>query len=227
MDIHKPKPVHGLREFFSEILIVVLGVLIAPSAENVVERFRWKDQADYARDALKREIEDDAVNAWERLIVSPCLRAKLQDLVPALQRGQDQWKGAPMQLIDAWRSVSSSGDFSHLKPVEVDRYKTTAYSPSQLNSLQEHERGLATMLAPLSFDRTLTSQQRHDLLAHVAEIDRDAWLTEADAKTFLEEVAKMRLRFDDARIQRRLREVLIDQQAYRGSCVHSLPLNLS
>jgi hypothetical protein len=29
MDIHKPKPWHGLREFLKEYLIIVIGVLTA------------------------------------------------------------------------------------------------------------------------------------------------------------------------------------------------------
>jgi hypothetical protein len=32
MEIHKPKPFHNWREFLAEIVVVVLGVLIALSA---------------------------------------------------------------------------------------------------------------------------------------------------------------------------------------------------
>jgi hypothetical protein len=37
VEIHKPKPVHNWREFLGEIAVVVVGVLIALSAEQVVE----------------------------------------------------------------------------------------------------------------------------------------------------------------------------------------------
>ncbi|MDB5442210.1 MAG: hypothetical protein JWP73_586, partial [Phenylobacterium sp.] len=33
MDIHKPKPWHGLREFLKEYAIIVVGVLTALAAE--------------------------------------------------------------------------------------------------------------------------------------------------------------------------------------------------
>ncbi len=29
MHVHKPKPLHGLREFLSEIAVIVFGILIA------------------------------------------------------------------------------------------------------------------------------------------------------------------------------------------------------
>lgn len=34
MDIHKPKPWHGVREFLKEYLIIVVGVLTALAAVN-------------------------------------------------------------------------------------------------------------------------------------------------------------------------------------------------
>ncbi|MDQ2764026.1 MAG: hypothetical protein M3Y22_11270 [Pseudomonadota bacterium] len=38
VDIHKPKPVHSWREFLSEIGIVVCGIVIALTGEQVVEQ---------------------------------------------------------------------------------------------------------------------------------------------------------------------------------------------
>ncbi len=37
MDIHKPKPWHGLREFLKEYVIIVVGVLTALGAQQVAE----------------------------------------------------------------------------------------------------------------------------------------------------------------------------------------------
>ena len=37
MDIHKPKPWHGVREFLKEYVIIVVGVLTALAAEQAVE----------------------------------------------------------------------------------------------------------------------------------------------------------------------------------------------
>ena len=39
MDIHKPKPVHNLREFLSEIGVIVCGIVIALGSEVNVQAF--------------------------------------------------------------------------------------------------------------------------------------------------------------------------------------------
>ena len=36
MEIHKPEPAHNLREFFSEVAVVVVGIFIALAAEQAV-----------------------------------------------------------------------------------------------------------------------------------------------------------------------------------------------
>ena len=42
MDIHKPKPWHGWREFLKEYVIIVVGVLTALAAEQAVEWLHWR-----------------------------------------------------------------------------------------------------------------------------------------------------------------------------------------
>jgi len=42
MDLHKPKPWHGLREFLKEYVIIVVGVLTALGGEQAVEWLHWK-----------------------------------------------------------------------------------------------------------------------------------------------------------------------------------------
>jgi hypothetical protein len=51
MDIHKPKPVHSWREFFSEIIVIVTGIVIALRGRKVVEAIHWhhKVQSDLSR----------------------------------------------------------------------------------------------------------------------------------------------------------------------------------
>ena len=52
MDIHKPKPWHGLREFLKEYVIIVVGVLTALGAEQAVDWLHWRHEVAEARQAL-------------------------------------------------------------------------------------------------------------------------------------------------------------------------------
>ncbi len=56
MDIHKPKPFHGWREFLKEYGIIVLGVLTALAFEQVVEMIRDHSRAEETRRNVRAEI---------------------------------------------------------------------------------------------------------------------------------------------------------------------------
>ncbi len=49
MDIHKPKPWHGFREFLKEYVIIVVGVLTALGAEQGVEWLHWRHEVEAER----------------------------------------------------------------------------------------------------------------------------------------------------------------------------------
>jgi len=66
MHFRLPKPLHGWREFIGEVAIIVLGVLIALSAEQAIENWRWHEQLGAGRDALRADLQSVLANARER-----------------------------------------------------------------------------------------------------------------------------------------------------------------
>src|SRR5438270_12477585 len=84
MHFHLPKPLHGWRALAGEVGIIVVGVLIALGAEQIVEAMHWRMQAAEARTALRDEIgRDNLPQAYTRLAIAPYLSAKLDQLVAA------------------------------------------------------------------------------------------------------------------------------------------------
>lgn len=77
MDIHKPKPWHGVREFLKEYLIVVVGVLTALGAEQIAEVFHRDTEVREARAALHEEIKADASIILWGLEEDKCLLGQL------------------------------------------------------------------------------------------------------------------------------------------------------
>jgi len=92
MDIHKPKPWHGVREFLKEYVIIVVGVLTALGAEAVVEWLHWRNAAADARASMV-PVELNLVQfSGEREAQSPCLAAEFRTLRAALdEAGQTGW----------------------------------------------------------------------------------------------------------------------------------------
>ena len=64
MHFHLPKPLHGWREFVGEVGIIVIGVLIALSAEQAVEAWHWHDKVSVVRRSLMGELGNDRAR-WE------------------------------------------------------------------------------------------------------------------------------------------------------------------
>lgn len=131
MHFHLPKPLHGWREFSGEVGIIVIGVLIALGAEQVVEEVHWDHQAEHAKASLQDEMADHYFTASEIAIVQPCIDSQLAALeqpllaagryVPAptysTPLGATPYR-APTRVWadDAWKSVSAEGAVAHLDP---------------------------------------------------------------------------------------------------------------
>jgi hypothetical protein len=86
MDIHKPKPIHGWRELFKEIGIIVIGVSIALSAEQGVERWRQHQQYREARQAMIDELSANLTNIRMRQKYIACTIQRMQDVDAILDR---------------------------------------------------------------------------------------------------------------------------------------------
>jgi len=84
MHFHLPKPMHGWREFAGEVGIIVVGVLIALGAEQVVEDLRWRHEVGEAKAALRDEIYGHSYGATEVAVAEPCVDQQLMQLEKAL-----------------------------------------------------------------------------------------------------------------------------------------------
>lgn len=95
MHIHMPKPLHGWREFAGEVGIIVVGVLIALGAEQLIVANHWRHQvADY-RQALRSEIAYDIGTHRYRIAENRCVTARID----ALDRWLESWRhGHPIAL---------------------------------------------------------------------------------------------------------------------------------
>ena len=80
MHFHLPKPLHGWRAFVGEVGIIVIGVLIALAAEQVVEWLHWRNEVADARRALDREVAYDLGAVEKRQREAPCIDRRLREI---------------------------------------------------------------------------------------------------------------------------------------------------
>lgn len=80
MDLRMPKPIHGWRQFFGEVGIIVLGVLIALGAEQIMSNRNDHDVAAATRAAVRDEINDGLASIALRGQAEPCIDRRLGEL---------------------------------------------------------------------------------------------------------------------------------------------------
>ena len=86
MHFHLPKPLHGWREFAGEVGIVVIGVLIALAAEQVVETVHWRHEVEAERNSLLQEAKDSYGGVDARRRQQGCVDRRLADIRLVLER---------------------------------------------------------------------------------------------------------------------------------------------
>ena len=124
MDIHKPKPWHGVREFLKEYAIIVVGVLTALGAEQGVEWLHWRYELAEARSVLGREITYN-IKALKRMDEQNSCLAGRMDALEAWASGTGPRPAMPVRMplnyvlqTHAWE-VANTGQVSSHFPLET------------------------------------------------------------------------------------------------------------
>jgi len=185
MDIHKPKPWHGWREFLKEIGTIVIGVLIALGAEQVVEWLHWQEKVEQGERQERVELTGLYGVAKERATVEPCLDRRLANLSDALLDGDGAWRPlppmnvggdpvafwAPVRLwgAEVWKTLAD-GTASHLGGERELLYEHVYVQVTSVAEANAAESGEVQGLGILGRETVLTRPERNQL---VAQIERE------------------------------------------------------
>jgi hypothetical protein len=250
MEFRVPKPLHGWREFAGEVGIIVIGVLIALGAEQVVEDWRWHRQVEASRLAFKDELLSSAQWACERMAIQPCLQGQLRAFSAQLVKGGGNWHALPAPLKeprryyqsvtpvvyrppnrpiyeDAWRNALADGTINHFDKDEAETLSSAYGSVAQIKELQADEGRAESKISPLGYDLPLSQEQRVQMLQAIAELD---WLNDllvVNGRDLFTSLRKVDLGITTADTDQIRKDVIEVQTNYRGTCVRTdLPLDL-
>jgi hypothetical protein len=90
-----PQPIHGWRAFWGEVGIIVLGVLIALAAQQVVETVNWRREVAGFRETVREEMAINLGSYPYRAKQKRCITARLDEL----QRWLDGWRVGERQRL--------------------------------------------------------------------------------------------------------------------------------
>jgi hypothetical protein len=241
MHVHLPKPLHGWRAFIGEVGVIVLGVLIALSAESLVDDWRWHRQVRLAENGIKEELQTAAAMGYERLIVQPCLKARLTELTAKVLSTSGPWKASPaisnlygkdfhavgsaydapnrLLATDAWQNAISSGTLNHM-PLDHALALAPIYSEVRLfTQLQTEEATASSRLIPLAYDGNFNSEQRANLLVALGDVDRRNSGLALVATQMTSNIRTLRLGFKKTDVEQWQHYLYSEDRKGWGNCV--------
>lgn len=179
MDIHKPKPVHNLREFASEIVIIVIGVLIALGLEQAVEAWHWAHEVEQERASLIAEEQKAQQSFVLRAIQHHCIDRRLSELNTILERHR---LGVPLGIIaplgrparagvsvGAWQIALAGQGLAHMPLTEKLKFDEKFSSFSYWNDIAEEEQAIWRRLSLVDQYKLLSEQDWSNIRLAYAE----------------------------------------------------------
>lgn len=102
MHFRLPKPLHGWRQFAGEVGIIVVGVLIALGAQQLVSSNHERRAAAEANESIRAEIGTNLADLAKRIRTGSCIQARFQEISRFLDGATKghapftpQWIGRP------------------------------------------------------------------------------------------------------------------------------------
>jgi len=185
VEIHKPKPAHNLREFLSEVAVVVVGIVIALAGEQVLQSFEWRHKMRLADEQMRQEIAgDNGPQVLERIALSPCLNDALAAIRSSVEQAAP--RSAVLEAVDhfwtprhTWDSIAFQAATSSavLARASVERVDSLSRFYSLMPALEgANEREFHDGAALLALSRAggaLTEAERERMLGAVEALRRD------------------------------------------------------
>ena len=210
VDVHKPKPVHSLREFLSEISVVVIGILIALLLEQGVEAWRMREKIDSGEASIRAEFSDQLAYATLFLRLKPLLDTQVAKLEAAAVAGDHEEAAriassvAPFEMrpwsVSALDAAASEQIVSHIDP---DRRRNYQILRRQVTSMLETQYRLkdnyATLLSarlPVNSDAIVAEQ-----INAAEHLRSDSVLATIIASTMIERGHKLGLQATPERLK--------------------------
>lgn len=167
------KPVNSWPAFAGEIAIIVIGVLIALGAEQLLDDWNWQRRIE----AQKSALDEDVAGMWSalsaRLIVQPCVDRRLEELKLVFarkDRGVPLGIAAPIGRPAKWsgsqaalRMATADGSLSHMKFDDKQAYFGVSESYDTFATSMDEERASWRVLQALNEPGTLDDADWREL----------------------------------------------------------------
>ena len=222
---------HDWRNDGRELAIVVIGVLIALLAQEVVQGWEWQQKIAAADDAMKREMFwDNGPEMIERISIQPCINAQLDAIRAAVEANRPRSEIAglvdrlyvPYVSYDtvAYRDVSASDVPIHMPKARENAWTQAYAMMPMVDSTEAQETVDAARIEALK--RTggpLSDAEQIALLQAVEEVRGDGARMMSGIHFTMQALPQLHGSIDKGRLDQGLQFARL----HYGSCIRAVP----
>ena len=225
------KPWHDWRNDGRELAIVVIGVLIALLAQEVVQRWEWQQKIRAADDAMMREMFwDNGPEMLARVSIQPCIDAQLDAIRDAVEANRPRSEIAglvdrfftPFVTYDtvAYRDVSASDVPIHMPKARENAW-TQAYAMMPIVDATEAQESVDTarIFALKRSGGPLSDAEQISLLQAIEEVRADGIRMMSGINWTMLAMPQLHGTFDKVRLDQGLQFARL----HYGSCIRDVP----
>ena len=196
--LHVPKPIHGWKQFFNEVIVITVGIGIALGGEQMLETWREHEWASKSLEAIKDEIGINLGRMQARAGTADCIDKRLSEVATYIEGPETakrpKWVGRPQvwsmqtSAVDAARSY---GSMTVLPREEQMAISTVYASMAQFAEIETDEQWDWSELRSITEDRDLTDSDRASLRQAIQRARYSAWALRTNALQAIEEAKEL------------------------------------
>jgi hypothetical protein len=203
VETHDPKPIHGWRDFLKEVGTIVLGVVIALSAGEIVDNWNWHKEVRIVEDSLDDELADSLFAAQERIKITECQRRTLDALddLADTSRGTLVIRNTPVSRNRVWGSAAwdaavASGAIAHMPHDTRNSYSELFSFVRLFRELNIRQQELWASIEAYRRPRALTDSSRERFVETVEQLRSLTGTMNMAAQQFVQAAKPLNIQLD-------------------------------
>ena len=200
---HKSDKIKSWSDFLKEVGTIVLGVVIALAADEIVDNWNWQKEVSIVEDSLDDELAGSLFAAQERIKIADCQRRTLDALDDLADRshGTLMLRNKPVTRNRVWASAAwdaavASGAIAHMPHDTRNTYSTLFSFVHLFQALNLRQQELWATVNAYRRERPFNDTSRDRFVETIAQLHSLTGTMNLAAQQFVQQAKPLNIQLD-------------------------------